>query len=55
MAEEMDISCSFCLKSRDEVRGLITSDTETKVYICDECISSCSKIIKEFLNKTNKE
>lgn len=50
MTKEKDISCSFCSKSQDEVRKLITGrDVETNidVYICNECISLCSKIIKE--------
>ena len=50
MTEEKDISCSFCSKSQDEVRKLITgrdAETNIDVYICDECISLCSKIIKE--------
>ncbi len=50
MAKEKDISCSFCSKGQDEVRKLITgrdAETNVDVYICDECISLCSKIIKE--------
>src|ERR1700739_4079105 len=36
--------CSFCGKSRDEVRKLIAGPT---VYICDECIDLCNHIIAE--------
>ena len=36
--------CSFCGKSRDEVRKLIAGPT---VYICDECIDLCNDIIAE--------
>jgi len=36
--------CSFCGKSQDEVRKLISGPT---VYICDECIDLCNDIIAE--------
>ena len=38
------LRCSFCGKSRDEVRKLIAGPT---VYICDECIELCNDIIAE--------
>ncbi|MEO5656481.1 MAG: ATP-dependent Clp protease ATP-binding subunit ClpX [Nitrospiria bacterium] len=38
------LRCSFCGKSRDEVRKLIAGPT---VYICDECIDLCNDIISE--------
>lgn len=37
-----DLSCSFCGKSRREVRKLISGP---KVFICDECVSLCNEII----------
>jgi len=37
-----DLSCSFCGKSQDKVRKLISGPT---VYICDECIKLCNDII----------
>ncbi|MEK7747601.1 MAG: ATP-dependent Clp protease ATP-binding subunit ClpX [Nitrospirota bacterium] len=36
--------CSFCAKSRDEVRKLIAGPS---VYICDECVDLCNDIIAE--------
>jgi ATP-dependent Clp protease ATP-binding subunit ClpX len=36
--------CSFCGKSREEVRKLVAGPT---VYICDECIDLCNDIIAE--------
>ena len=39
-----DLQCSFCGKSRDEVRKLISGP---KVYICDECIALCNDILAE--------
>ncbi|RED11359.1 ATP-dependent Clp protease ATP-binding subunit ClpX [Pontivivens insulae] len=36
--------CSFCGKSQHEVRKLIAGPT---VFICDECVSLCTDIIRE--------
>ncbi len=36
--------CSFCGKSGDQVRKLISG---SGVHICDECVSLCSEIIEE--------
>jgi len=41
---EMDVHCSFCGKSQDEVRKLIAGPA---VYICDECIGLCDEIVRE--------
>lgn len=41
---EVDVHCSFCGKSQDEVKKLIAGPA---VYICDECISLCDEIVKE--------
>ena len=42
--EEKQYKCSFCGKSQDEVKRIIAGPG---VYICDECVSVCSEIIKE--------
>ena len=39
-----NLRCSFCGKSRDQVRKLIAGPT---VYICDECVGLCNEIISE--------
>ena len=39
----IDITCSFCGKSHDEVNKIIAGPG---VYICDECIQMCSEIIE---------
>ncbi len=48
MAKQDKIStplcCSFCAKSRDEVKKLIAGPS---VYICDECVELCNDIIAE--------
>lgn len=41
---EVDIICSFCGKSQDEVKKLIAGPS---VYICDECIDLCNEIVSE--------
>ncbi len=38
------LRCSFCTKSRDEVKKLIAGP---EVYICDECVALCNDIITE--------
>jgi ATP-dependent Clp protease ATP-binding subunit ClpX len=46
------LRCSFCGKSRDEVRKLIAGPT---VYICDECVTLCNDIIAEDWEETKEE
>lgn len=45
--ESANIRCSFCKKTQDEVRKLISGqDVEGHdVYICDECVDLCNDII----------
>ena len=38
------LTCSFCGKTRSEVKKLVAGQG---VYICDECISLCNDIIQE--------
>ena len=40
----MDIRCSFCGKSHENVQKLIAGPG---VYICDECVSLCDEIIAQ--------
>lgn len=42
--KEGEIRCSFCGKSRAEVKKLIAGPT---VYICNECVDLCNDIIAE--------
>ena len=39
------VRCSFCGKSEDQVRKLISGPAG--IYICDECVEICSEIIEE--------
>jgi len=38
------LHCSFCTKSQNEVKKLVAGPS---VYVCDECIKLCNKIIDE--------
>lgn len=42
--EKKQLRCSFCNKTQDQVRKLISGPN---VFICDECIDICSEIIEE--------
>ena len=44
-----DVRCSFCKKSRNQVRKLIAGPEG--VYICDECIDICQDILEEELDE----
>ena len=41
--------CSFCGKSKNEVRKLIAGPS---VFICDECVDLCNDIIREEIQET---
>ena len=42
------LRCSFCHKTQDEVRKLISSPNDyPRAYICDECIFVCLSILKD--------
>lgn len=41
---EGDVYCSFCGKSREEVRTIVAGPD---VFICDECVGFCDDIISE--------
>jgi ClpX C4-type zinc finger len=44
-------SCSFCAKSRAEVRKLVAGPA---VHICDECVELCKSILAEDLDAGHK-
>ena len=45
MAKNSEVRCSFCNKSQEQVRKLISGPAG--VYICDECVEICADIIEE--------
>lgn len=44
LKSDENLRCSFCGKSREQVRKLIAGPT---VYICDECVGLCNEIMAE--------
>lgn len=46
------LHCSFCKKSQHEVKKLVAGPS---VYVCDECIKLCNKIIEEDKQKVPPE
>jgi ATP-dependent Clp protease ATP-binding subunit ClpX len=45
---EEPLRCSFCHKSQESVRRLISSpDERPRAYICDECVAVCNSILEE--------
>ena len=46
------LGCSFCGKPREETRFLIAGP---KVYICDECLDLCNRIVDDMKLKVNAE
>ncbi len=41
-----DFRCSFCGHTQEEVRRLV-SGQEQGVFICNDCVSLCSELLKE--------
>ena len=44
----LEMHCSFCTKSQDDVKKLIAGPG---VYICNECVGLCDQILAEELGK----
>ena len=51
--EKYDVRCSFCGKSQDQVKRLISGPNET--YICNECVELCMTILREEAKNEQKE
>ena len=52
LKSDENLRCSFCGKSRDQVRKLIAGPT---VYICDECVGLCNEIMAEEWQDSKEE
>lgn len=50
--DEENLKCSFCGKDQDQVKKLVAG---SGVYICNECIELCAKIVEEELNQQQAE
>lgn len=48
MPNRTELRCSFCGKSNQQVSSLIAGPLlgDTRIYICNECVESCNKILK---------
>jgi len=42
MSDDIDVKCSFCGKTNDEVEHMVASPT---AVICDSCIMECLNIL----------
>ncbi|RMH32532.1 MAG: ATP-dependent Clp protease ATP-binding subunit ClpX [Nitrospirae bacterium] len=49
---DVNLRCSFCGKTRDQVRKLIAGPA---VYICDECVGLCNDIMAEEWQEAKEE
>ena len=50
--EKNEQRCSFCGKSKEEVRRLIAGPGG--VFICDDCVDICKAMVDETLDKESK-
>ena len=50
---ETKIRCSFCNKTEDQVRKLISGPNG--VYICDNCVEICTEILEDEFGRYDKE
>ncbi len=49
--DERSIRCSFCGKRQDQVKRILSGPN---VYICDECVDSCSSLLHEDMYETQE-
>ena len=47
--KKINMTCSFCEKSQNEVKKLVAGSSG---YICDECVVLCNEVIKDNLKET---
>jgi ATP-dependent protease Clp ATPase subunit len=46
--EENEIPrCSFCAKTQDQVDTLISNPSDSRVFICNECVAVCNSVLEE--------
>ena len=55
------LSCSFCGKSRHDVRGLIEGACRSRnnppspcIFICDECVAFCAQIFADTMGNAKE-
>ncbi len=52
---DINIRCSFCGRTQDQVRKMIAGPSGSGVFICDECIDICADIVEEELYEQQQE
>ena len=41
------LRCSFCSKAQDQVDTLISNPSDSRVFICNECVAVCNSVLDE--------
>ena len=41
------LRCSFCGKTQDQVDTLISNPSDSRVFICNECVAVCNAVLDE--------
>ena len=41
------LRCSFCRKTQDQVDTLISNPSDSRVFICNECVAVCNSVLEE--------
>jgi len=39
--------CSFCSRTQDQVDTLISNPSDSRVFICNECVAVCNSVLEE--------
>ena len=45
--EDDILRCSFCSKTQDQVDTLISNPSDSRVFICNECVEVCNTVLEE--------
>ena len=45
--EDEILRCSFCSKTQDQVDTLISNPSDSRVFICDDCVAVCNSVLEE--------
>ena len=41
------LRCSFCGKTQDQVDTLVSNPSDSRVFICNECVAVCNAVLGE--------
>ena len=42
------LRCSFCSKTQDQVNTIISNPSDSRVFICNECVAVCNSVLEEY-------